>query len=282
MQRRGLEYHTAGEQRFVDALIAAFTPEFFARVRGFGLETELPVFIMGLPRSGTTLIAQILASHSRVFVAGELQFYGEVFAGLPKAVGRNATPFECLPHLDRRVTRRLAAQVLKRLQAFDPGALRIVDKLPANYLYLGLIGVLFPRAKVIHCRRDLRDVALSCWTTNFTLIRWACDPDRIAARFEDHRRLMDHWSKAPPTPFLEVDYESVVEDLEGNARRIIQWCGLEWEPQCLEFYKTRRAIHTASTGQVRQPIYRSSVGRWKNYEKLLGPLFAKLPADRRT
>ena len=279
LQRRGLEYHAAEERRFADAVIATFTPEFFARVRGFGLETELPVFIIGLPRSGTSLVEQILASHSRVFGAGELQLYSEVFAALPKAMRRNATPFECLPHIDRRVTRRLAAQVLERLRAFDSGALRIVDKFPANYVYLGLIGVLFPQAKVIHCRRDLRDVALSCWTTNFALIHWACDPDRIASRFEDHRRLMEHWRKVLPMPFLEVDYESVVGDLEGNARRIIQWCGLEWEPQCLEFYKTRRAVHTASAVQVRQPIYRSSVGRWKNYEKLLGPLFARLSDD---
>ena len=279
LQRRGLEYHAAEERRLrrcgdrhIHARILCTSPWFRTGDRTARVHHRAA-------RSGTSLVEQILASHSRVFGAGELQLYSEVFATLPKAMRRNATPFECLPHIDRRVTRRLAAQVLERLRAFDSGALRIVDKFPANYVYLGLIGVLFPQAKIIHCRRDLRDVALSCWTTNFALIHWACDPDCIVSRFEDHRRLMDHWSRALPMPFLEVDYESVVENLEGNARRIIQWCGLEWEPQCLEFHKTRRAVHTASAVQVRQPIFRTSVGRWKHYEKLLGPLFARLSDD---
>jgi hypothetical protein len=274
-----LNYHAAEQRKFVETVIATFTPEFFARVRDFGLQTEVPVFIFGLPRSGTTLVAQILASHSAVFVAGEVQFCGEAFDALPNAMGRNRPPIECLPDIDREVTQRLAGQLLERMRALAPASPRIVDKLPGNYLFLGLISVLFPQAKLIHCRRDARDVALSCWTTNFGLVRWACDPNDIASRFADYRLIMEHWSKTLPRPLLDVDYESVVDDLEGNARRIVQWCGLEWEPRCLEFYNTQRVIHTASMDQVRRPIYRSALGRWKPYETLLGPMFARLFED---
>ena len=148
--------------------------------------------------------------------------------------------------------------------------------MPDNTIYLGLIATLFPRAKLILCRRDVRDVALSCWMTNFRDVRWACDPDQIAARIEEHERLMEHWRRVLPVPMLEVDYEAMVTDIEKWARAIVAWCGLEWEPACLEFHKTRRPVRTSSVAQVRQPVYTSSVGRWKNYEQSLQSLFAKL------
>jgi hypothetical protein len=149
--------------------------------------------------------------------------------------------------------------------------------MPDNYLYLGWIVTLFPRAKLIHCRRDLRDIALSCWLTNFSQIHWAFDPADIAQRFRDYRRLMEHWQKVLPLPIVQVDYEAMVDDLEGTARRLLDGCGLEWEPACLEFYKTRRPIRTASVTQVRQPVYKTSSGRWKKYESCARELFAKLP-----
>ena len=129
-----------------------------------------------------------------------------------------------------------------------------------------LISVLFPGAVFLHCRRDLRDVALSCWMTDFGSVSWACNPDHIASRFADYRRLMDHWREVLPAPFLNVDYEEMVEDLEGVARRMIEWCGLEWEPQCLRFHETRRTVQTASAVQVRGPIYKTSVGHGKTIE----------------
>ena len=116
--------------------------------------------------------------------------------------------------------------------------------MPDNTVYLGLIATLFPRAKLIHCRRDVRDVALSCWMTNFLEVRWACDPDQIARRIEEHNRLMEHWRRVLPVPMLEVDYEALVADLETNARAIVAWCGLEWDPACLEFHKTKRPVRT--------------------------------------
>jgi hypothetical protein len=275
LKKRKRDYNPLKYRSFINNVLEAFTPQFFARVSGFGVETELPVFIVGLPRSGTTLVEQILASHRLVFGAGELRYCDETFQSLPKVMGRNGTPFQCLSDLDPGTTRYLAQRHVDRLRALDQGALRIVDKMPENYHCLGLIRVLFPQARIIHCRRDLRDVALSCWMTNFTAMPWTCDPDYLISHFEEYARLMDHWRKVLPSPPLDVDYEDLVEDTEGVACRIVAWCGLEWEPGCLRFYETRRPVRTASAAQVRRPIYKSSVGRWKNYEEPLGDLFSR-------
>ena len=255
-------------------------------MRGFGLETERPIFIVGLPRSGTTLTEQILASHSRVFGAGELSYLREDFDALPRFTQQTSEvlktsevclpALECLGRLERETARRMAQWHEGRLLAVSRNASRVVDKMPENYLYLGLIATLFPRAKIVHCRRDLRDVAVSCWMTNFRHLHWAADPDHIAARFRDYLRLMEHWRAVLPVSVLEVDYEETVNDLEAVARRLVAWCGLDWEPACLDFHKTSRPIRTASVMQVRQPIYTRSVARWKNYEAALGPLFAQL------
>jgi hypothetical protein len=139
---------------------------------------------------------------------------------------------------------------------------------------------MFPNATFIHCRRDLRDIAVSCWMTDFRSIRWANDPEHIATRFTQYRRLIDHWDSVLPVPIHAVDYEETVNDLEAVARRLIAACQLEWEPACLEFHRTERPVRTASVTQVRQPVYKRSVARWKKYESSLGELFAALPVAR--
>jgi hypothetical protein len=141
-----------------------------------------------------------------------------------------------------------------------------------------MLATLFPAATFIHCRRDLRDVAVSCWMTNFRSIRWANAPEHIAARFRMYRRIMDHWRDVLPAAILDVDYEEMVDDPEGTARRLVDACGLPWDPACLEFHRTARQVRTSSHGQVRQPIYRKSVARWRNYEHHLADLFAVLPS----
>jgi hypothetical protein len=151
--------------------------------------------------------------------------------------------------------------------------------MPENYLSLGVLASLFPRAKLIHCRRDLRDVAVSCWMTRFEKLRWANDQQHIASRFHEYRRLMDHWRKVLPAPLLEVDYEETVADLEGVARKLVAHCGLAWEPSCLEFQQANRPVRTASAVQVRQPVFRTSVERWRHYEEALGWLFARLEEE---
>lgn len=276
LMQQNRDYHPVEYGAFVSDMAATFAPQFFARTSGFGLQTEQPVFIVGLPRSGTTLVEQILASHSQVFGAGELNYVGETFQSLPEVMNRNGTSFECLRDLDCQATRHLAQRHLDRLRALNERALRIVDKMPENYHYLGLVETMFPQSRIIHCRRDLRDVALSCWTTHFVDAPWACDLEKIVSHFEEYSRMMAHWREVLPSPPLDVDYEELVEDTEGVARRIVQWCGLEWEPRCLRFYETQRPVRTASAAQVRQPIYRSSLGRWKNYEESLGEVFSKM------
>jgi hypothetical protein len=250
------------------------------------VETDQPVFIVGLPRSGTTLIEQILASHSQVFGAGELPYVAEAFDSLPRVMNRDMSAIECLAQLDRDDARCVAERHLERLREKIPKTIshtrvadfptRIVDKMPDNYLHLGLITAMFPRARIIHCRRDLRDVAVSCWMTQFRQIRWASDLDHIAARFREYQSLVRHWQRVLPAPLLEVDYEETVADLEGVARRLVAGCGLEWQPACLAFHETRRPVRTASVRQVRQPIYTHSVARWKKYERPLASLFARL------
>ena len=225
---RGQAFDSAVYAHFVDVMIALFTPEFFAGVRGWGLESEVPVFVFGLPRSGTTLVEQILASHSQVHGAGEV--------GLSR---QTLDQVGAMERLHREPLRRIAESWLEHLQARDRAAARVVDKMPENYRYLGLLATMFPRARFIHCRRNLRDVALSCWLTYFKQLNWANDQETIATCFEQYRQLMAHWRQVLPVPILEVTYENVVADLETEARRLVAACGLEWEPACLAFHQTR-------------------------------------------
>jgi tetratricopeptide (TPR) repeat protein len=274
------DYDPVRHARFVDGVLGAFDVQLFTRLResGAGLDTRRPVFVFGLPRSGTTLTEQVLASHSRIHGAGELRLVRRTFEAIPGVLGRSGRPRDAIAYLDRDAVGRLAGQHLDHL-AVQGGvtAERIVDKMPNNYLYLGVLAVLFPRAVFIHCRRDLRDVALSCWMTDFRSIRWASDPAHIAARFHEYRRAMDHWEQVLPAPIHHVDYQETVTDLESVARRLLAACGLEWEPACLEFHRTERPVRTASLAQVRQPVYRHSLARWKRYEEPLADLFAALP-----
>ncbi len=274
----GQGYDATAHRVFVDQLLTTFTPEFFERVRGFGFDSERPVFIVGLPRSGTTLLEQVLASHSRVFGAGELRLSRDNFEFLGGGTdgAAESRAFAALQAIEADGVIQLAQRHLKRLGNLNRSAGRITDKMPENYLYLGFLATLFPRARFLHCRRDLRDVAVSCWITRFRQIAWANDAEEMAAHFAQYQRIMEHWQRTLPVPVLDVDYEDMVEDLEAVARRALAFCGLEWEPACLEFHRTRRPIRTASVTQVRQPIYRRSVARWRHYEKALQPLFARL------
>jgi hypothetical protein len=251
------------------------------RLTGAGDPTRLPVFVFGMPRSGTTLVEQVLASHSQVHGGGELRLAAQGFQSVPAVLGMADDMAACLGALDAEAVRQLSARHLEGLRALVGvgGAQRVVDKMPDNYLYLGLLALLFPRATFIHVRRDLRDVAVSCWMTHFGSIRWANDPEHLAQRCRDYSRIMAHWQAALPVPVHEVVYERLVDDFEAEARKLVQACGLEWEPACLRFHQTARPVRTASVTQVRQPLYRRAVARWKHYEAALAELFTRLPAD---
>jgi tetratricopeptide (TPR) repeat protein len=269
--------------QYVDSIIRGFTSDLCAQLVEAGSEDLRPVFVFGLPRSGTTLVEQILASHSRIFGAGELKLTRQSFDAIPSILERPGPALEHISRLTPRAVGRLAEQHLRRLENLVDShpAERIVDKMPDNYIYLGLLAAMFPRAVFIHCRRDLRDVALSCWITDFRPenIPWASDPAYMGSRFEQYLRLMDHWRRVAPAPIHEVNYEDTVADLEGVARNLLEACGLEFEPGCLDFHRTQRRVKTASLGQVRQPLYSRSVGRWRNYESHLPDLFRAIPSN---
>jgi tetratricopeptide (TPR) repeat protein len=266
----------------VDALIHSNTVETLAETGITGSISELPVFIVGMPRSGTTLVEQICASHSRVLGAGERTDIALLAAELHRERKDGADLQE--------MARRAADAHIVRLHKLAGGALRVVDKLPDNMILVGLISRLFPRARIIYCSRDPRDISISCFFQMFVegAQHFSYDLADCGARCRHIRRLAEHWLKLFPHNMIEVNYETLVADLEGQSRRIIDFLGLEWEPSCLDFHETERTVATVSHWQVRQPIYSSSVGRWRKYEKHVGPLFDALrdpfefEADRST
>jgi hypothetical protein len=285
-RKEGKHYRPEEHSALVDRIIAGFTPRLFDRLAGAGEDTRQPVFVFGMPRSGTTLVEQVLASHSRVHGAGELCLAHDVFVSIPELLGRPDEMLPCLEVLDAAAVRQLSRRHRDGLEAIlrnspPDGAGsprdRIVDKMPDNYLYVGLLALLFPRATFIHVRRDLRDVAVSCWMTSFRSIRWADDREHLAGRCRDYARLLEHWRTVLPVPVHEVVYEQLVDDFETEARRLLAACGLEWEPACGLFHQTVRPVRTASVTQVRQPLYRRALARWKHYEATLSDLFACLP-----
>jgi tetratricopeptide (TPR) repeat protein len=272
---RSLTYDPDVYTRLIDQIIRVFTPEFIAERREWGIADPRPVFIVGLPRSGTTLAEQIVASHPRVHGAGELAEVQRIFYALPAAIEQpSLDAWAALSRLDVADSRAAAAQYLDRLSTLaPPAAQRVVDKNPENIQFLGLISLFWPKSRVILCRRDLRDVAVSCWRTSLPHVPWNNDPDHIARLFADYQRLLAHWRLAPPIDWLELDYESLVADPEPQSRRLIEFLGLEWDPACLNFHLNRRVVRTPSLVQVRQPVHTQSSGIWRMYEPYLGPLF---------
>lgn len=272
---RGLSYDPAQNSELVDLMIATFTPEFIARGAGWGIADTRPVFVVGFPRSGTTLTEQVLASHPQITGAGELPDLNRVFQALPEIVATSACKWFGAIHLLGPETAQAAARrYLEKLDTIAPaGIARVVDKTPDNLNYLGLIAWLLPRAKVIICRRDPRDIAISCWQIGFRTCPWNNDCDRIARRLADYQRMLAHWERVQPLPCLDLCYEEIVADLEMHARRLIDFVGLDWDPACLDFHSNPRAVRTPSLAQVRRPIHSRSAGRWRNYQPFMGPLF---------
>jgi len=276
-QELGVGYDSAQHSRFIEEMIAAFPPDFIPQRAGWGDPDPRPVFVVGLPRSGTTLTEQIIASHPRAFGAGELDWAHRVLFQLPELTGVPGASFaQALARLTPATARQAALGYLDRANQLAPGVARFVDKMPDNFRLLGLIALLWPSAKVIVCHRDLRDIALSCWQTGFERNPWTNRWEDMRDRFTDYRRMMDHWKAIRPLDWLDLSYEALVADFEPQARRLIEYVGLEWDPACLAFHQTRRAIRTASLVQVRQPVHTRSVGRWKNYAKSLEPLLGLL------
>ena len=277
MKAAGRGFDAAALRAYVDQRIAACTPDFFARVlaAGRGNASELPVFVVGMPRSGTTLVEQILASHSRVHGIGEGNDVGAIDAELTRIAGPGG-----YGDWDAAACRRLADAHIAILGRDAGAAERAVDKTPDNLFHLGLIAVLFPRARVIVCRRDPRDICLSCYFQVFAEpMPYAYDLEACARRVQEVDRLMAHWRRVLPLPMHTVQYEALIADQEAESRRMIDFLGLAWEPACLDFHRGERTVLSASRWQVRQPIYTRSVQRWRHYQRHLGALLAVFGRD---
>jgi tetratricopeptide (TPR) repeat protein len=256
-----------------------FTAELLRRQPGAGDPSRLPVLIVSMPRSGSTLIEQILASHPRVHGAGELRVLGRAVKTF-----RSRRVEECFPevakYLSAEQLRQFGAGYVEELRSREPAAERVTDKMPSNYLYAGLIHMALPNARIIHARRDPLDTCVSCFSQHFGQKSFTSDLGTLGRHYRSYDALMAHWRAVlPPGVMLEVQYEELVADFENYARRIVEFCGLGWDPRCLAFFETQRPVRTASVLQVREPIFTRSIGRWREYEPWLGPLMDALGAD---
>ncbi len=291
LKRARLSYDAATAARQFTAITEIFDQATIERLRGAGDPSDVPVFVLGMPRSGTTLTEQIIASHPEVYGAGELH---DLLRIAERNIGNNTPPLpnpspasgrgaivsfpDNLRELDQQTLTAWGAEYVAGLKQRAPDARRITDKMPANFFAVGLIHMMLPNAKIIHVKRNPVDTCLSCYTRLFHRKQeHTYDLAELGQYYVRYARLMEHWRKVLPAgAFLDVQYEDIVADQEAQARRLIAYCGLEWNPACLDFHNTIRSIRTASVTQVRQPIYGSSVQRWRHYEKFLGPLLDAL------
>jgi len=269
LKRATISYDPDGVSQWMRDIAAAY-PATSLEGNG-GCPSAMPIFVLGMPRSGTTLVEQILASHAAIHGAGELRLIQQMVDGL----GAFPRDFAALTAAQRT---QFGEAYIARLGKLAHGHAHVVDKMPANFLYAGLIRQMLPGARIIHCRRDPVDTCLSCYSNLFAGEQaFTYDQVELGRFHRDYQELMAHWRAIlPETHFLEVDYEAVVDDLEGQARRMLAFLGLPWDPACLEFHRTARPVRTASVNQVREPIYRSSTGKWRQHAAQLQPLLEAL------
>jgi len=265
-------FDPARRRAMTDQVIAGSSKPSLRAIPEPSKPSDKPIFIVGMPRSGTSLIEQALACHPRIFGAGELTAVSGVVRSLQQLDRSRMRPADLQSRIDR-----LAEGYLGLLDRLGDGAEYVTDKNPLNFMHLGIISRVFPGARVIHCLRNPIDTCVSCYFHNFIgATAFTDDLAGLGSYYNDYRRLMEHWRGVIETPILDVVYEDVVEDLEGSARTILDFLGLEWDPAVTRFNKSGRVTKTASSEQVRQPIYKSSVERWRRYEKHLGPLLDAL------
>jgi tetratricopeptide (TPR) repeat protein len=272
-----IDYHPDENEQHIDQIIATFDRAFIERLSGAGDDSELPVFVLGMPRSGTTLTEQIVASHSAAHGAGELPDLLTIANHSP-VTGRRLGYPASIANITARELAELGCKYIHGLRERDPAARRITDKMPANFYCVGLIHLMLPRARIVHVRRNPVDTCLSGITKLFRHgQQHSYDLAEQGRFYVDYARLMAHWrALLPADAFFEIRYEDLVADTETHARALIDYCGLDWEDGCLDFHKTERSVRTASVTQVRQPIYQTSVARWRRYEHALGPLLDAL------
>ena len=275
LHRARLDFDIGAAEAQLAAVAGAFGSALIERLQGGGDPRQRPIFIVGMPRSGTTLVEQILAAHPDVEGLGEIDALGRVVTGVQRRAGEAFPAWA--PDLSPADCRALGEAYLASLPP-TPGKTRITDKAIANLQYVGLIQLILPQAPIIHVTRDPRDVGLSCFFTRFsTGLDYAYDLAELARYQRAYDALMAHWRRVlPEGGMLEIAYEDLVTNLDAAARRLTAHCGLAWDPACLDFHASSRPVKTASLAQVRRPLYATSVGRWRRYQRHLQPLIAGL------
>lgn len=281
LRRRTVDYDSSAEIGFLRQIAHVFDEGLFEHFAGAGSASEAPILIVGMPRSGTTLVEQILASHPHVHGAGELRDLQELSAAVSVLTDDGLGFPHDMPRLSRQDLTRLGHAYTQRLCRRAPDAARIIDKNPLNFRYVGLARLIVPHARIIHCTRDPLDTCVSCFILDFRGVDFSYDLHELGQYYRAYEQLMAHWRRVLPLgSVLDVRYEQLVDDVESETRRLLSHCGLDWDDACLSFYSNERHVRTASYAQVRQPVYRNSVGRWRRYESHLGPLLAALGCDQ--
>ena len=240
------------------------------------VDSECPVFVLGMPRSGKSILEQIAACHSKVYGAGELDAISRISVNLPGASATHSYP-RTVPSLDTKILGKFAEEYLSRSKPAVSGVIRVTDTLPSNFLHIGLIELLFPNARIVHCIREPRDIALACYFKDFIdpTMSYAYDLGHLGVYLREYHRLMEHWRKVSGLKLLDVTYEDLVKDTEAVSRKLIDFLGLEWESQCLEF--TAEGVATiADFRRLREPLNSKEIGWHSRYEKHLGPLESAL------
>ena len=275
-KRESIEYDPAVDAAEAEAITQVFTPERLEEIRAGAIDAREPIFVVGMPRSGTTLTETIIASHADVYPAGELPDLNRVFSvNVSKAEGGFTANAD---RMSPEALGECAQEYIDVIKALAPDSKRVTDKMPANFRMVGLIHALMPNARIIHIRRDPMDTCLSNFTKLFSRSLYQTyDQKELGQYYNGYLKIMQHWRDVlPEGAFYELDYENLVSDNEAEVRKLLEYCELEWDDACIEFFKTKRNVRTASVTQVRQPIYKSSVQRWKRYEKHLAPLIEVL------
>ncbi|MFK5947366.1 MAG: sulfotransferase [Methylococcales bacterium] len=274
---KSMRFDRKQHEQMIDRQIAAYSPELLSGLPRSSLSSQRPIFIVGMVRSGTSLVEQILSSHPGIFGGGELADIYQYSNALPGIVGSDISYPECISQLSQQHVDSLSQRYLDRLKQISPDASRVTDKLPGNFMYLGLIELLFPDAHVIHCTRDPADTCLSAYFQDFSSNHpYAYDLENLGAYYQGYLKLMSHWRKVLNIPLLEVNYEDLIDNQEQVSRSLVEFCGLDWDERCLQFHENDRFVRTASYDQVNRPLYKQSVARWKNYEKHIEPLLTAL------
>ncbi len=276
LQRETFTYDPRGNIQNVDRLIKTYSKRFIQGKRQLGSVSQLPVFILGMPRSGTTLVEQIISSHPQVHGAGELGAFPGVKLAIAQQLKYANPPPEYMSLIDGEMAEEYSARYLQELAFHCPTAKRITDKLPGNFLSIGLIKILLPNARIIHCQRSPLDNCISLYFQCFQNHKFSFELTELGQYYLQYQRLMSHWKNLFPGEILNLQYEELVMDQERLSRQLIDHIGLQWDARCLDFHNNERDVMSSTNIQVRQPMYKNSINRWKHYEKHLQPLIEVL------